>query len=187
MADDMHSMSLVQDIGAAVLEPPFIKYRANARLHARNLEDLLACARAFISKLGLSPAVSMNDLEDYFRAMAYNSAFGIHGTTPGNGTIRLFLLARQLQPKIIVESGVFFGSSLFTLRQAAPEPKLFAFDIDLSKLQKRLAGVDYRQHDWRLDEVRAESPSDFCFFRSHQQLSAHSPKLRAGLSPCDRR
>jgi hypothetical protein len=38
MADDMHSVSLVQDIGLAVPEPPFIKYRANSRLHARNMD-----------------------------------------------------------------------------------------------------------------------------------------------------
>jgi hypothetical protein len=167
MADDMHSMSLVRDIGTAVLEPPFIKYRANPRLHARNLEDVLACAREFISKVGLSPTVSMNDLEDYFRAMAQNRAFGIPGTTPGNGTIWLFLLARELRPKIIVESGVYCGSSLFTLRQAVPEAKLFAFDITFSNLLSRLAEVDYREHDWKLDNVRAESRSDLCFFDDH--------------------
>src|ERR1700730_5148112 len=167
MADDMHWVSLVEEIGTAISEPSFIKYRANSRLQARNMEELLGCIREFISTIGLSPTVSMNDLDDYFRAMAHNRAFGIPGTTPGNGTIWLFLLARELQPKIIVESGVYYGSSLFTLRHAVPEANIFAFDVTFANLVSRLAGVDYREHDWRLDNIRAESHSDFCFFDDH--------------------
>src|ERR1700751_3732477 len=102
MTHDMHSVSKVQDIGPAVPEPPFITYRANSALHARNMEELLGCVREFISKIGLSPTVSMNDLDDYFRAMTRNRAFGMPGTTPGNGTIWLFLLARELRPQTIV-------------------------------------------------------------------------------------
>lgn len=166
-SDDMTSVSLVQDIGAAVLEPPFIKYRANPSLQARNLEELLSCVREFVTKIGLPPTVAMNDLEDYFRAMAYNRAFGTPYATPGNGTIWLFLLARELQPRIIVESGVNAGSSLFTLRHAVPAAKIFAFDLTFRFLLSRLDGVDYREHDWRHDNVRAESRSDLCFFDDH--------------------
>jgi hypothetical protein len=88
----MHSVSKVLDIGPAVPEPPFITYRANWALHARNMEELLGCVREFITTIGLSPTVSMGDLYDYFRAMSRNHAFGILGTTPGNGTVWLFLI-----------------------------------------------------------------------------------------------
>jgi len=163
----MHSVSLVQDIGSAVLEPPFITYRANPELHARNMEELLRYVREFITKIGLSPTITMDDLDDYFRATARNRAFGIRGTTPGNGTIWLFLLARELQPKMVVESGVYHGSSLFTFRQAVPAAKLFAFDVTFANLLMRLEGIEYRQHDWGRDNVRAESSSDLCFFDDH--------------------
>jgi hypothetical protein len=164
---DMHSVSLVQDIGMAVPEPVFIKYRANSALHARNMQELLDCVRDFTSEIGLSSSASMTDLENYFRAMSFNQAFGILGTTPGNGTIWLFLLARILSPKVIVESGVYHGSSLFTLRNAAPQAKIFAFDINFATLLSRLEGVDYRQRDWGTDKVSAESSSDLCFFDDH--------------------
>jgi len=167
MPHDMHSVSKVQDIGPAVPEPPFVTYRANSALHARNMEELLGCVREFITTIGLSPTVSMGDLDDYFRAMSRNHAFGILGTTPGNGTVWLFLIARQLQPKIIVESGVYRGSSLFTFRQAVPEAKITAFDVSFANLLSRLEGVDYREHDWGLDNIRAERRSDFCFFDDH--------------------
>jgi len=167
MADDMFSVSLVQEIGAEVPEPHFIKYRASPRLQARNMEELLGCVREFISKIGLSPTVTMGDLDDYFGVMAHNRAFGMPGTTPGNGTLWLFLLARQLQPKVIVESGVWYGSSLFTFRQAVPEAKIFAFDVTFARLVSRLSGVDYREHDWQHDDVRAEGRTDLCFFDDH--------------------
>jgi hypothetical protein len=146
MTHDMHSSSLVQDVGTAVPEPPFIKYRATPSLHARNMQAVLTCVKEFTAAVGLHPTVSMTDLDDYFRWMSRNQAFGILGTTPGNGTIWLFLLARKLNPKIIVESGVYRGSSLFTLRHAAPHAKMFAFDLNFSLLLSKLDGVDYRQH-----------------------------------------
>jgi len=164
---DMSAVSLVQDIGTAVLEPPFVKYRANPALHARNMEELLGCVRDFFTKIGLSPTVSMSDLDEYFQAMLRNRAFGIPNTTPGNGTLWLFLLVRELQPKVIVESGVHRGSSLFTLRHAAPQAKMFAFDVGFGYVLTRLDGVDYRERDWSLDNVRAENRSDFCFFDDH--------------------
>ncbi len=167
MADDMSAVSLVQDIGSAVLQPPFITYRANPKLHLRNMEELLGCVREFMTKIGLSPTISMKDIDDYFRLMSFNRAFGLPITTPGNGTVWLFLLARELQPKTIVESGVYHGSSLYTLRHAVPEAKIFAFDVTFANLFTQLQGVDYREHDWRIDDVRAENPSDLCFFDDH--------------------
>jgi hypothetical protein len=163
----MHSVSLVQDIGAAALEPAFIKYRANSTLHSRNMQELLRCVNEFMAKIAIGGSASVTDLDDYYRAMTYNRAFGILGTTPGNGTIWLFLLARILNPKIIVESGVYHGSSLFTFKNAVPQAKMFAFDINFATLLSRLEGVDYREHDWGLDKVCAETPSDLCFFDDH--------------------
>ncbi len=163
----LQAVNLVEDIGVAIPEPPFIKYRANPSLHTRNMSELLVCIRDFFQKIGLSPTVSAADLDDYFQVMAQNRAFGEAGTTPGNGTIWLFLLARELQPKVIVESGTWRGSSLFTLRKAASKAKIFAFDLDFGALISRFEGVEYRQRDWGTDDVRAEGPTDLCFFDDH--------------------
>ena len=168
MADDMHSVSLVQDIGAATPEHPSVKYRANPTLHARNMEELLACVRDFMNEIGLAGAtLSANDINIYFNLMAQNRAFGLLGTTPGNGTLWLCMLLRLLQPKVVVESGVYHGSSLFTIKASAPQAKIFAFDVSFKTLLSRLDGVDYREYDWGADDVRAEGPSDLCFFDDH--------------------
>jgi hypothetical protein len=167
MAYDMQSASLVEDIGTAAPTFPFIKFNASPALQTRKFEELLVCVRDFMLMAGLPAAASMDDLKEYFRAMSNNRAFGVPGTTHGNGTIWLFLLARALKPKVIVESGVYHGSSLFTFKSAVPRAKIVAFDVNFGTLMSRLEGVDYRQHDWATDDVRAEGPSDLCFFDDH--------------------
>lgn len=167
MAHDMQSVSLVKDLGAAPALPPFIKFRSNPQLHKRKMEELLGCVRQFFTAAGLHVTATMADVDDYFEAMSHNRAFAIPGTTHGNGTLWLFLLARALQPKVIVESGVYHGSSLFTFRSAVPKSRMFAFDVNFGTLLSRLDGVDYREHDWAIDNIRAESPSDLCFFDDH--------------------
>jgi hypothetical protein len=164
---EMCAASLVSDIGPAVPEPAFVKYRANRELHTRNMEELLAHVREFLLQAGFVATITIDDLNAYYNAMAHNRAFGVPGTTPGNGTMWLFLLTRVLKPSLIVESGVYGGSSLFTLRAAAPQAKMIAYDITFKNLVERLPGVDYRERDWGGDELRAESPSDLCFFDDH--------------------
>lgn len=167
---DMEAVSPVQDIGAAVQEPPFIKFRASPTLHSRNMQELLNCVHEFMARIGVPGSVSAKDFADYIDTTSRNRNFSVPGATPGNGTIWLFFLARLLNPKVIAESGVFFGSSLFTLRHAVPLAKIFAFDVNLDKLLprlERLPGVHYYPHDWGTDNVRAEGPSDFCFFDDH--------------------
>jgi hypothetical protein len=163
----MHSVSLVQDIGEALSEHPSIKYRANSALHTRNMEELLACVSDFMSEVGLPATLSVNEINTYFNLMTQNRAFGLHGTTPGNGTLWLCMLMRALNPKVVVESGVYHGSSLFTIKASAPQAKVFAFDVNFANLLFRLDGVDYREHDWAADDIRAEGPSDMCFFDDH--------------------
>jgi hypothetical protein len=163
----MHSVSLVQDIGEALPEHPSIKYRANSALHMRNMEELLACVSGFMNEIGLPATLSVNDINTYFNLMTQNRAFGVHGTTPGNGTLWLCMLMRALNPKVVVESGVYHGSSLFTIKASAPQAKVFAFDVNFENLLFRLDGVDYREHDWAADDIRAEGPSDMCFFDDH--------------------
>src|SRR5688572_5491556 len=110
IAHDMHSASLVQDVGSAAPMPAFAKYSTNAELAARNADALIACIRDFMTTAGLPATASREDLNDYFQAMSRNQAFGMTGTTSGNGTLWLFFLARALKPRVIVESGVYYGS-----------------------------------------------------------------------------
>ncbi len=164
---DMHSDSRVEIVGQATRDPFFFPpYKATQELHRRNFEEMLSFISDFLAKVGLPNTVSMADLDDYFTTAAHNKAFGILGTSPWT-TPWLFVVVRALKPKVLVESGTFAGASLFTLRHAAPLAKMFAFDLDFSQLVTRLDGVEYRQHDWGTDSIRAESPTDLCYFNDH--------------------
>jgi hypothetical protein len=163
----MCAASRVEDIGMAAPASGFMKYWANPGLNARKMAELLDCVRDFMATAGLPNAITMDDLTAYFQTMERNRAFGEEGATAGNGTIWLFLMARALNPELIIESGVYYGSSNFMLRQAAPKAKMIAFDISFRFLVARLENVEYREHDWASDDVRAQSPNDLCFFDDH--------------------
>ena len=165
---DMTAASLVEVVGPVDPGQPAEPYAASPALQLRHLNELVEVLRGFLGKIGLTQdKIGITDLTDYFEVRRNNPAFGQFGTTPGNLTLWLFLLVRALDPRVVVESGVFMGSSLFTLRAASPRPKLFAFDLDFSKLAFKADTIDYRQHDWGTDSVRAESPADLCYFNDH--------------------
>lgn len=63
------------------------------------------------------------------------------GSTGPLGLLALWLLARTLRPRCLIESGVNVGASLSILRAACPTSMCFAFDIDLSKLAWSPTGV----------------------------------------------
>ncbi|MBI3513240.1 MAG: hypothetical protein HY060_04135 [Proteobacteria bacterium] len=163
----MTAASLVEVVGPAEPEQLHDPYYASPALQLRHLNELLAVQRAFFAEAGLPDRIGIGDLIDYFEVRRSNPAFGIEHTTPGNLTLWLFLLIRALQPQVAVESGVFMGSSLFTQRCASPRHKQFAFDLDFSRLAFRDDSIDYRQHDWGTDDVRAEGPNDLCYFNDH--------------------
>jgi hypothetical protein len=63
----------------------------------------------------------------------------IRQTTGGcgfNAALELFVVARVLEPLLVVESGVYRGFTTWVLRRAVPRAKLVCFDIDLSRLPR---------------------------------------------------
>ncbi len=164
---DMSATSLVEVVGPVDPAQPHEPYGASPALQMRHLTELLAQLRGFLATAGLPDGIGLADLIQYAEVRRRNPAFGVHGTTPGNLTLWLFLMVRALDPAVVVESGVFMGSSLFSLRSASPRPKVFAFDLDFSRLVFKSDTVDYRQCDWGSDGVRSEGPNDICYFNDH--------------------
>jgi hypothetical protein len=90
------------------------------------------------------------------------------GSTGLGGLLIVYLLARKLQPAIIVESGTFVGASLHALRQGWPGADLWSFDVSFKPLRYRENTIRYCEHDWTLEtEPRAKSDHDFVFFDDH--------------------
>jgi hypothetical protein len=164
---DMSMASLVEVLGPADPNQTAEPYDASPALKLRHLNELLERLRGFLRTAELPDRIGLIDLIQYFEIRRRNPAFGQWGTTPGNLTLWLFMLVRALRPQVVVESGVFMGSSLFTERVASPHHKQFAFDLDFSRLTFRSDNIIYREQDWGTDNVQAESSSDLCYFNDH--------------------
>ena len=60
----------------------------------------------------------------------------------------LYTAARLLDPRLIVENGVYRGQTTWLLRQACPQARLHAIDVDLGSLRFRDPSIHYHQGDW---------------------------------------
>lgn len=111
--------------------------------------DYEAVVRAFLDSFGENPAA------------------GSARTTAVGSLLWLHTIAQALQSEVLVESGVFKGASLFTLRAACPGAKVFAFDIDLSNLTFRDPSIEYHEGDWSEAFPTASGPNDVIYFDDH--------------------
>ena len=85
-----------------------------------------------------------------------------------NGCLQIYAVARLLQPKVIIESGVFRGQTTWVLRKACPQATIFCFDVDLSNLKYKDRDAIYSQADWSGFDLSAIPASEtLCFFDDH--------------------
>ncbi len=59
----------------------------------------------------------------------------------------LFCILRKLNPKLIIESGIWYGQGTWFMKQACPEAKIISFDINLSNLKYKHPKVEYHEKD----------------------------------------
>lgn len=80
----------------------------------------------------------------------------------------LFLIARLLEPQLIVESGVWKGQTSWLLRQACPGAEIHAFDISLKNLEHKDDSIFYHEQDWMQMDMENKNPKKgLVFFDDH--------------------
>lgn len=147
---------------------PFGAVKVNSTLRKRILEELCGFVEQYLQKeLGLKVRNDVKeDILGFYSFLDENPARGKKGAT-GNGlNLWLHLLVRQLRPAVIVESGVWVGRSLYTLKQASSLAEIHAFDISFDKLVARDPGIEYHEYDWS-DSAVICSGVGFCYFDDH--------------------
>lgn len=81
------------------------------------MEDLKAFIISFINGIGIkNPDLNVSDLKEFFNGYRQNPARDGIGATRYNSLLWLFTFCRYLNPEVVVESGVYIGRSLWTLR-----------------------------------------------------------------------
>lgn len=169
--DGMHSQSLVSEIDSFHLDdnPVGSDVRLNSALQDRVLSRFANRAREFFSvELSLPTEGIESDVRKFFSLIDSNPAReSTGGATGDRKNLWLHLLARQLEPTTVVESGVFVGRSLFTLWSAIPSASVHAFDISFDRLQFREKEIDYHEYDWSDSDVRNGPGPGLCYFDDH--------------------
>lgn len=86
-----------------------------------------------------------------------------------NDSLWIFVVARCLQPRLIVESGVFKGHTTWILRQARPEAEIHCFDIDLTdRLIYRDQNAVLHECDWmEVPFPKVDGQTSLAFFDDH--------------------
>jgi hypothetical protein len=79
-----------------------------------------------------------------------------------------WVIVRNLQPDLIVESGVWRGQGTWLLEQACPSAELISIDPDLSRRTYISSGVHYQISDFNdTDWVGRVTSSSLAFFDDH--------------------
>jgi hypothetical protein len=78
-------------------------------------------------------------------------------------------LLRMLQPKLIIESGVWKGHSTWLIEKACPGSSIICFEPNQSRIEYKSENAEYfshdfSQHDWK----NYDTNSGLCFFDDHQ-------------------
>ncbi len=147
-------------------------YFRSERQRRMLIDDTASAMDQFLREQSVFP-VSGSDrigalVDEFFGLYRRRSQQYIAGGSGFNSLLWLFVLARLLQPRLIVESGVFTGSSTWALRQGAPDARIESFDLDLGMVAYRDGNAFLHEHDWsefRFDRVDPETT--LCFFDDH--------------------
>lgn len=85
-----------------------------------------------------------------------------------NGSLQVYAVARLLNPKVIIESGVFRGQTTWVLRQACPKAAMFCFDPVLDNLVYKDRDAIYSAQDWSEFDLSAlPAGQTMAFFDDH--------------------
>lgn len=80
-----------------------------------------------------------------------------------------WFMMRTLQPKTIIESGVWKGQGTWLFEQACPSAEIICLDINFSNLIYRSESASYIEKDFSLiDFEDVDKDSTICFFDDHQ-------------------
>jgi hypothetical protein len=86
-----------------------------------------------------------------------------------NHSWALWYIVRNLEPKIVVESGVWKGHSTWLIENAYPEAKIYCFDINFANLEFISTNATYIENDFTsFDWSNLDKENGLCFFDDHQ-------------------
>ncbi len=135
-------------------------------------ERLADSYRGWVAAQSVFPLEYAADVESrvlaFYRAYLDSPFREKGGGSRFNNLLWIHLIVGDLRPSFIVDSGTYRGASAWAMGTAAPDTEVFSFDIDLSRLARRLPNVRYFEHDWtEFDFAGRDSGRALCMFDDH--------------------
>lgn len=94
-------------------------------------------------------------------------AKNVHGMR-SHGNFFLWYLLKQIQPTLVIESGVLRGQSTWTIEKAVPNARIIAIDPKLSRIKYKSKNATYTTTDFSVLEIPQETQGPIvCFFDDH--------------------
>jgi hypothetical protein len=123
---------------------------------------------AHLPELGRSETDLAALVRDFWRTYRSRPFADNQGGSGFHNAFWIWLVARTLAPRLIVESGVWKGHTSWLLGQACPEATVLGFDLDLSAVEHGTARVRFHQHDWSSHDLGQVDPERaLAFFDCH--------------------
>jgi len=92
-----------------------------------------------------------------------------HGGMGSPHMFATYCLVKNLKPKTIIESGVWYGQGSWLLNQSAPKAKLICIEPLDDIIKHTIAGAEYHKEDFSdLDFDHLDKDSTLLFFDDHQ-------------------
>jgi len=135
----------------------------------------------FLPDLSLKAAELRTMIDDFYSLFNQRPIQDNQGGSGFQSMFWLYLVTRCLDPRLIVESGVWRGQSSWLFRQVCPEAEMHCFDISLDRLEVKDASIHFHERDWMERETIApEAENSLIFFDCHvnQGLRIHQAYQR---------
>jgi len=148
----------------------------NIRLNSTNVDYLKnKMAHKFsdavrLFSISITPQTIKGFIDDfllYCETRIPEAIKGKKGSTSLPGLLPLYLVSRAIAPGMIIESGVFIGSSLHMFADTFSGLPIYAFDIDMTRLEIESQGIVLCEMDWNQFDHLPKHENTIVFFDDH--------------------
>jgi hypothetical protein len=151
---------------------PQYSYISDTGLRNDLFEELSSISRPFFTEhfADISPAdyPSPADVGKFIELFADRPYYNNTGGSGFHNSFWIYLFTSALQPKLVIESGVWKGHTSWLFNQAAPDASIIGFDITLKYLEFSHPSAKFVETDWNsysFDEV--DPDRSVIFFDCH--------------------
>lgn len=111
----------------------------------------------------------LNSIAEFHDVYSHRPIKNNDGGMKSHHMFATWYMAKTLQPKTIIESGVWKGLGTWILEQACPDARIISLDLNLSKREFISQKVEYHECDFsELDFRKIDTSDCLAFFDDHQ-------------------